>query len=82
MPRGWTRGNWRNDPLPSTLSLLGLLRHLAKPERDWRNWISQGEPEGRIYGPPGSEFDIERPDQRPGSPKRLWCLSRAVGHRP
>ncbi|MGO2594773.1 MAG: mycothiol transferase [Glutamicibacter arilaitensis] len=47
---------------PSTLSLLGLLRHLGEVERDWRNWISQGEPEGRIYGPPGSEFDIERPD--------------------
>jgi hypothetical protein len=47
---------------PSTLSLLGLLRHLGEVERDWRNWISQGEPEGRIYGPPDSEFDIERPD--------------------
>lgn len=47
---------------PSTLSLLGLLRHLGEVERDWRNWTSQGEPEGRIYGPPGSDFDIERPD--------------------
>jgi uncharacterized damage-inducible protein DinB len=29
---------------PSTMSLLGLLRHLAEAERDWRNWINIGDP--------------------------------------
>jgi hypothetical protein len=26
------------------MSLLGLLRHLAEAERDWRNWINIGDP--------------------------------------
>ena len=29
----------RRSVPPSTMSLLGLLRHLAEAERDWRNWI-------------------------------------------
>ncbi|WP_073706206.1 DUF664 domain-containing protein [Glutamicibacter sp. 0426] len=47
---------------PSTLSLLGLLRHLGEVERDWRNWITAGEPAGRIYCPAGSDFETVRPD--------------------
>ena len=42
---------------PSTMSLLGLLRHLAEVERDWRNWINEGEPEPQLYGGPDGDFD-------------------------
>ncbi|MGC5000189.1 DinB family protein [Streptomyces sp. DT195] len=42
---------------PSTMSLLGLVRHLAEVERDWRNWISEGEPLPKIYGARDADFD-------------------------
>ena len=42
---------------PSTMSLLGLLRHLAEVERDWRNWIAQGDPAPKLYGPGDGDFD-------------------------
>lgn len=46
----------RRSVPPSTMSLLGLLRHLAEVERDWRNWLGGGEPEPRIYGPKDADF--------------------------
>ena len=48
---------------PSDLSLLGLLRHLAEVERDWRNWVSDGDPEPSIYGRGGGDFDNIAPEQ-------------------
>ena len=42
---------------PSTMSLLGLLRHLAEAERGWRNWICEGEPWPKIYGERDADFD-------------------------
>lgn len=42
---------------PSDLSLLGLLRHLAEVERDWRSWIVDGDAEPYIYGGPDADFD-------------------------
>ncbi|WNI20561.1 DUF664 domain-containing protein [Streptomyces sp. ITFR-16] len=42
---------------PSTLSLLGLLRHLAEVERDWRNWITDDEPLPKLYGGRDADFD-------------------------
>lgn len=47
----------RRSVPPSTMSLLGLIRHLAEAERGWRNWISEGHPEPSIYGPPDADFD-------------------------
>jgi hypothetical protein len=47
----------RRSVPPSTMSLLGLLRHLAEVERDWRNWIRPGNPEPRLYGAGGADFD-------------------------
>ncbi|KQS71328.1 hypothetical protein ASG41_20210 [Modestobacter sp. Leaf380] len=41
---------------PSTMSLLGLLRHLAEVERDWRGWFVPGEPPESLYGVDG-DFD-------------------------
>ncbi|MFJ2054337.1 DUF664 domain-containing protein [Streptomyces sp. NPDC087908] len=46
----------RRSVPPSTMSLLGLVRHLAEVERDWRNWISEGEPLPRLYGPKDADF--------------------------
>src|SRR5215218_10053804 len=40
----------RRSVPPSTMSLLGLLRHLAEVERDWRNWITSGDPLPKLYG--------------------------------
>ena len=42
---------------PSTMSLLGLLRHLAEVECDWRNWITPGEPLPNLYGARDADFD-------------------------
>ncbi|MFF1452151.1 DinB family protein [Streptomyces sp. NPDC058274] len=47
----------RRSVPPSTMSLLGLLRHLVEVERDWRNWISDGEPAPKVYGERGADFD-------------------------
>ncbi|MFE9610367.1 DinB family protein [Streptomyces sp. NPDC006012] len=44
----------RRSVPPSTMSLLGLVRHLAEVERDWRNWIGDGEPLPKLYGPDGN----------------------------
>ena len=47
----------RRSVPPSSLSLLGLLRHLAEAERDWRNWISEDEPLPKLYGDRDADFD-------------------------
>lgn len=47
----------RRSVPPSTMSLLGLVRHLAEVERDWRNWISDGEPLPKLYGARDADFD-------------------------
>ena len=47
----------RRSVPPSTMSLLGLLRHLASAEQVWRNWISDGEPLPRLYGERDADFD-------------------------
>jgi hypothetical protein len=47
----------RRSVPPSTMSLLGLLRHLAWAERDWRTWIAPGDPAPRLYGAGDAAFD-------------------------
>ncbi|MFD7440272.1 DinB family protein [Streptomyces sp. NPDC059909] len=42
---------------PSTMSLLGLVRHLAEVERDWRNWITDGDPLPKLYGEKDADFN-------------------------
>ena len=44
---------------PSTMSLLGLLRHVAEDEREWRGWITPGESEPKLYGPGDAAFEVE-----------------------
>ncbi|MGI5374928.1 DinB family protein [Streptomyces sp. CA-251387] len=46
----------RRSVPPSTMSLLGLIRHLAETERDWRNWITEGDPLPKLYGDPDGDF--------------------------
>src|SRR3954452_691881 len=46
----------RRSVPPSTMSLLGLLRHLAEAEPDWRSWITFGEPAPRLYGSGDGDF--------------------------
>jgi hypothetical protein len=47
----------RRSVPPSTMSLLGLLRHLAEVERDWRNWILPGDPAPKLYGTSDADFE-------------------------
>jgi uncharacterized damage-inducible protein DinB len=44
----------RRSVPPSTMSLLGLVRHLAEVERDWRNWVQPGDPAPKLYD---ADFD-------------------------
>lgn len=46
----------RRSVPPSTMSLLGLVRHLAEVERDWRTWVTGGAVP-KIYGPADADFD-------------------------
>lgn len=52
----------RRSVPPSTMSLLGLLRHLAEVERDWRGWILPEAP-ARLYGPHDADFEGAVADQ-------------------
>ncbi|WP_055486725.1 DinB family protein [Streptomyces sp. WMMB 322] len=47
----------RRSVPPSTMSLLGLVRHLAEVERDWRNWITPGDPAPKLYGARDADFE-------------------------
>ncbi|MFB7613954.1 DUF664 domain-containing protein [Kitasatospora sp. NPDC056181] len=47
----------RRSVPPSTMSLLGLVRHLAEVERDWHNWLGHGEPLPKLYGERDADFD-------------------------
>jgi hypothetical protein len=47
----------RRSVPPSTMSLLGLVRHLAEVERDWRTWILPDVPSTRLYGPGDAAFE-------------------------
>ncbi|QES09241.1 DUF664 domain-containing protein [Streptomyces venezuelae] len=53
----------RRSVPPSTMSLLGLIRHLAEVERDWRNWITDGDPLPKLYGKRDADFDGAVADQ-------------------
>lgn len=53
----------RRSVPPSTMSLLGLLRHLAEVERDWRGWMLPDGPLPRLYGEHDADFDGAVADQ-------------------
>lgn len=47
---------------PSTMSLLGLVRHMVEVERDWCNWITVDEPRRSLYGGLDAAFDTSGAD--------------------
>ncbi|MER7579013.1 DinB family protein [Kitasatospora sp. NPDC097691] len=47
----------RRSVPPSTMSLLGLVRHLAEVERHWRTWLTEDEPLPKLYGKRDADFD-------------------------
>ncbi len=47
---------------PSTLSLLGLVRHLAKVERIWLRQRAAGQEVRSLYGGPGNDADFQKID--------------------
>jgi hypothetical protein len=49
----------RRSVPPSTLSLLGLVRHLAEVERSWTRRVMLGEDASRLWGEPGRDADFE-----------------------
>ncbi|MCU1634044.1 MAG: DinB superfamily protein [Micrococcaceae bacterium] len=53
----------RRSVPPSTMSLLGLIRHLAEVERDWRNWLSTDAPLPTLYGRRDADFDGATADE-------------------
>jgi len=53
----------RRSVPPSTMSLLGLVRHLAWAERDWCNWTGAGDPASELYGPGDAAFEGAVADQ-------------------
>ncbi|MBW1597014.1 DinB family protein [Streptomyces sp. JJ38] len=53
----------RRSVPPSTMSLLGLVRHLAEVERDWRNWVVPEPPAPKLYGPRDTDFEGAVADQ-------------------
>jgi hypothetical protein len=53
----------RRSVPPSTMSLLGLLRHLAEVERDWRGWVLPDGALPRLYGSGDADFDGAVADQ-------------------
>lgn len=46
----------RRSVPPSSMSLLGLVRHLAEVERDWRTWILPDQQVDKLYGPGDADF--------------------------
>ena len=57
---GLTAQELDSRPLPdSTLSLLGLIRHLAKVERIWFRERARGESIAPLHGGAGSPLDFE-----------------------
>ncbi len=53
----------RRSAPPSTMSLLGLIRHLAEVEQDWRGWILAGDQLPKLYGAGDADFDGAVADQ-------------------
>jgi len=72
---------------PSNLSLLGLVRHLAKVERTWFSQRALGKPVEPMYDPAlGKDADFEDldPAEAPGALQRLqdeWAASNKAAAR-
>lgn len=70
-------------PLPSSLSLLGLIRHLTKVERIWLRQRAAGEDIPALYGGPGNpqdfaDVDATRAADEVAQLQREWQLADAA----
>ena len=67
----------RRSVEPSSLSLLGLVRHMAEVERSWFRRVMAGEDAPRRYSPPG-EFDHDFDDAvaDPACVEEAWAAWR------
>ncbi|OLE26562.1 MAG: hypothetical protein AUG44_12550 [Actinobacteria bacterium 13_1_20CM_3_71_11] len=65
----------RRSVEPSTLSLLGLVRHLAEVERTWFRRRMAGQDVPRLFGERDADFDGAVPD--PEVVAQAWELWRA-----
>ncbi|HEV7470591.1 MAG TPA: DUF664 domain-containing protein [Pseudonocardia sp.] len=73
----------RRSVEPSSMSLLGLLRHLAEVERSWFRRIMSGEDAPKIYctvAEPDGDFDGAAPD--PALVAEAWENWRAADRAP
>jgi len=62
---------------PSSMSLLGMVRHLAEVERIWfRRRLDGGEPE-RLWGPPGQDDDWDGAIGKQAVVDAAWAAWRA-----
>jgi uncharacterized damage-inducible protein DinB len=65
----------RRSVPPSTLSLLGLVRHLAEVERGWFRRRLAGQDAPKLYGDEDADFDGAVPD--PEVVAQAWAAWRA-----
>jgi Protein of unknown function (DUF664) len=68
---------------PSTLSLLGLVRHLAKVERVWLRQRMAGQDVPPLHGGPGDDTDFDhidpsRAEQEVQALREEWQLADAA----
>jgi uncharacterized damage-inducible protein DinB len=61
---------------PSTLSLLGLVRHLAEVERSWTRRVMRGEDAPRLWGAPGKDADFDGAVGEPDGVDRAFAAWR------
>ena len=71
----------RRSVEPSTMSLLGLVRHLAEVERTWFRRVLSQQDAPRLWGPRRSDADWDGGVGEPGSVDAAWAAWRAeVAH--
>ena len=66
----------RRSVPPSTLSLLGLVRHLAEVERGWIRRVMLGEDAPRLWGAPGQDADFDGAVGEPDGVDRAFAAWR------
>jgi len=63
---------------PSTMSLLGLVRHMAEVERHWFRRVLAGDDAPRLWGPPRADADWNGAVADPGVVTEAWDTWRAA----
>ncbi len=66
----------RRSVEPSSMSLLGLVRHMAEVERGWFRRRMAGQDAPRLWGPRGADADWEGAAADPGLVESAWAAWR------